>query len=86
LIIYGGTEPDATLRIDGNEIQLDENGNFHFHFNFKDGKYHIPVEATSADGQEMRTALLSFLKLTAKGEDVKSTPQPDRDAPMGRVD
>ncbi len=86
LIIYGGTEPGATMRIDGKEIELDEAGNFHFHFNFQDGKYHIPIEATSEDGAEMRTALLSFLRMTANSGNVDATPQPNRDVPMGLID
>ena len=60
LIIYGGSEPDAKVRVDGKEIQLNANGNFHYHFNYKDGKYHIPIEFTSADGKEKRSVLLSF--------------------------
>lgn len=86
LIIYGGTEPGAAMRIDGKDIKLDENGNFHFHFNFEDGKYHIPVEATSQDGVETRSALLSFLRMTATSGDVEDTPQPERDVPMGKTD
>ncbi|MGF1679380.1 MAG: DUF4912 domain-containing protein [Candidatus Methylacidiphilales bacterium] len=86
LIIYGGTEPDASLKIDGRPVPLDPNGNFHFHFNFNDGKFHIPIEATSADGQELRSALLSFLRLTATSGGVDSTEQPLRDQPMGRLD
>ncbi|MEM6884467.1 MAG: DUF4912 domain-containing protein [Verrucomicrobiota bacterium] len=86
LIIYGGTDPGATMRIDGKQIPLDGNGNFHYHFNFADGKYHIPVEATSQDGIETRNALLSFLRMTATSGDVDATPQPQRDTPMGKID
>lgn len=86
LIIYGGTQPGATIRLDGKDIQPDENGNFHYHFNFADGKYHIPIEATSMDGIETRQALLSFLRMTATGDDVDATPQPRRDAPMGKIE
>jgi len=87
LIIYGGTHPDASLRIDGKNLPLSEDGRFHFHFNFHNGTYHIPVQATSPDGQETRSALLSFVRATARGEGVDSTPQdPDRPGPMGKLD
>lgn len=86
LIIYGGTEPGANMRIDGKEVALDENGNFHYHFNFTDGKYHIPIAATSKDGSETRNALLSFLRMTTASGDVDATPQPERDTPMGKID
>lgn len=86
LIIYGGTHPKARIRIDGQNIQLDENGNFHFHFNFPDGKHHIPIEATSEDGLEKRSALLSFLRMTATDGDVDATPQPTRPTPFGQTD
>lgn len=85
LILYGGTDPSASLRIDGKDVELDANGNFHFHFNFPDGKYHVPVEATSRDG-ETRSALISFCRLSAFGDGVDSTRQPARDEPMGRLD
>ncbi len=87
LIIYGGTHPDATLRIDGKEIQLQGNGTFHFHYNFHDGTFHIPVEATSPDGAETRSAMLSFLRASAQGDNVESTPQdPLRPGPAGKQD
>jgi hypothetical protein len=85
LIIYGGTHPDATVRIDGKEIELHENGTFHFHYNFHDGTYHIPVEATSPDGVETRSAMLSFLRATSQGDNVDSTAQdPTRPGPAGK--
>jgi len=86
LVIYGGTEPGATMRIDGKDIPLDDQGNFHYHFNFADGKYHIPIEATSKDSLEIRSALLSFLRMTAGSDDVDETPQPERDTPMGKIE
>ncbi|MDR2462187.1 MAG: DUF4912 domain-containing protein [Verrucomicrobiales bacterium] len=85
LIIYGGTAPDARVRVDGREIRLNNSGAFHYHFNYKDGKYHIPVEFTSADGQETRSVLLSFLRLTEKHGEVRDTPQPPRSEPLGKV-
>jgi uncharacterized protein len=86
LIIYGGTSPDAQVRINGSDIRLEPDGSFHYHFNFKDGKFHIPIEATSADGAETRAALLSFLRLSATTDGVDRTSQTERPEPLGRVD
>ena len=84
LIIYGGTEPNAKVRIDGNDITLDKDGTFSYHFVFPDGQYHIPIEATSSDNVEKRTALLSFVRMTTIEGDVKKTGQAVRDEPLGR--
>jgi len=84
LIIYGGTTPDAKVRIDGNDITLSKDGTFSYHFVFPDGQFHIPIEATSADGVEMRSALLSFLRMTELEGDVRKTGQPKMDEPLGR--
>jgi uncharacterized protein len=86
LIIYGGTDPQAKVRIDGENIQLTPDGRFSYHFNFKDGKFHIPIDATSPDGVEQRSALLSFLRMTALDSGVTPTPQEPRPTPFGEVD
>lgn len=85
LIIYGGTEPNARLRVDGQDVKLSPDGTFHYHFVFPDGGYHIPIEATSADGVETRGAMLSFLRATETSGDVQKTGQPKVDEPIGRV-
>ncbi len=84
LIIYGGTEPDAKVRIDGQEITLSKDGTFSYHFVFPDGQFHIPIDATSADGVETRSALLSFLRMTELQGDVRKTAQPVLEEPIGR--
>ena len=84
LIIYGGTEPNAKVRIDGQDITLSKEGTFSYHFVFPDGKFHIPIDATSADGVETRSALLSFLRMTELEGDVRKTGQPVMDEPIGR--
>jgi uncharacterized protein len=86
LIIYGGTDPKARVRVDGQEISLRPDGTFSYHFAFPDGQFHIPIEAVSPDGEEMRSALLSFLRLSAYAGDVRKTGQPPLPAPLGRVD
>jgi hypothetical protein len=85
LIIYGGTTPDAKVRIDGQDISLSKDGTFSYHFVFPDGQFHIPIDATSADGVETRSALLSFLRMTELDGDVRKTGQPVMDEPIGRL-
>src|SRR5271156_1034300 len=84
LIIYGGTTPDAKVRIDGQDITLSKDGTFSYHFVFPDGQFHIPIAATSADGVETRSALLSFLRMTELEGDVRKTGQPVLDEPIGK--
>lgn len=84
LIIYGGTDPDAKVRIDGQEIQLRPDGTFSYHWVLPDGKFHIPIEATSPDHVETRSALLSFLRLSEYAGQVDKTGQPPLEEPLGR--
>lgn len=86
LIIYGGTDPNATVRIAGKEIPLREDGTFSYHFTFKDGNYHIPIEADSPDKVETRSALLSFMRMSDYSEGVDHTPQPPLPEPFGKVE
>jgi len=54
LIVYGATEPDAKLTVQGKEIKLRSDGTFSLRFALPDGKQVIPVEATSKDGIDYR--------------------------------
>ena len=85
LIIYGGTQPDARVRINGQEMTLTPDGTFAYHFVLPDGQFHIPVSATSADRVETREALLSFVRLTETQGEVRRTGQPELPEPIGRV-
>lgn len=84
LIIYGGTVPGAKITVDGKEIPLRPDGTFSYHFTFPDGNFHIPIQATAADGLENRSALLSFLRLTSITPGVNPTVQPPLPEPLGR--
>jgi len=55
LIVYGATEPDAKVTVQGREIRLRPDGTFTLRFALPDGKQVIPVQATSGDGVETRT-------------------------------
>ena len=54
LIVYGATEPDAKLTVQGKDVKLREDGTFTLRFALPDGKQEIPVEATSSDGIDRR--------------------------------
>jgi len=49
LILYGATEPDAKVTVQGKEIKLRPDGTFSMRFALPDGKQVIPVQGTSAD-------------------------------------
>jgi len=54
LIVYGATEPDAKVTVQGRAINLRPDGSFTLRFALPDGKQIIPVEATSSDGVDKR--------------------------------
>ncbi len=55
LIVYGATEPDAKVTLQGKPISLRPDGTFSVRFALPDGKQVIPVTATSSDQVETRT-------------------------------
>ncbi|MCP4649311.1 MAG: DUF4912 domain-containing protein [PVC group bacterium] len=54
LIVYGATEPDAKVTVQGRPIQLNKEGTFSLRFALPDGEQTIPVKAVSSDGGEKR--------------------------------
>lgn len=86
VIFYGGTHPDATVWIDGKQIQLSPDGTFRYHFRMPDGDWNIPIIAQSPDKFEQRSATLNFQRATVRLGDVGDTPQPQHlpPEPMGR--
>lgn len=54
LIVYGATEPDAKLTVQGRPVQLRPDGTFSLRFALPDGKQVIPVEAVAYDNSECR--------------------------------
>jgi len=55
LIVYGATEPDAKVTVQGRPINLRSDGTFTLRFALPDGKQVIPVKAVSSDNVEERT-------------------------------
>ncbi|MEX1117290.1 MAG: DUF4912 domain-containing protein [Terrimicrobiaceae bacterium] len=85
VIFYGGTDPGASVTVDGKPIKLAPDGSFRYHFIFPDGEFEIPIVATSPDGLETRKAFLRFERGTSKVGGVDDTAQPPLGEPMGKV-
>ncbi|MBD2036231.1 DUF4912 domain-containing protein [Leptolyngbya sp. FACHB-321] len=64
LIVYGATEPDAIVTIDGRPIQLEPDGTFRFHLSFQDGVINFPIIAVAADGEQTRSVHMTFKRET----------------------
>jgi len=57
VIVYGATEPDASVSLMGRPIRLTPDGRFRVRMTFPDGTIEFPVEATAADGLETRSVM-----------------------------
>ena len=64
LIVYGATEPDATLTIGGQVVPLSPDGTFRFHVAFPDGDMSYPIKAVAADGEQSRSITMNFERET----------------------
>lgn len=64
LIVYGATEPDATVTIDGEPIQLNPDGTFRFQMSFQDGVLRYPIVAVAQDGEQTRSIYMDFERKT----------------------
>jgi len=64
LIVYGATEPDAKVTVQGKEIKLRPDGTFSLRFALPDGKQVIPVKAVSGDKEEERVITPIVVKET----------------------
>jgi uncharacterized protein len=64
LIVYGATEPDATVTIGGREIKLNPDGTFRFQMSFQDGLIDYPIVAVASDGEQTRSIQMKFERET----------------------
>jgi hypothetical protein len=64
LIVYGATEPDASVTIGGRPIKLNADGTFRFHTSFQDGIQDYPIFAVAADGEQNRAIHMKFERET----------------------
>ena len=64
LIVYGATEPDATVYVGGQPIKLNPDGTFRFQMSFQDGLIDYPIFAVAADGEQNRAIHMKFERET----------------------
>lgn len=70
LIVYGATEPNARVTLQGEPVKLRSDGTFTMRFSLPDSRQIIPAVATSADGNEERTIVLAVERNTKQLEPV----------------
>ena len=64
LIVYGATEPDATVTIGDRKIKLNPDGTFRFQMSFQDGIIDYPIKAVAVDGEQTRSIHMNFERET----------------------
>jgi hypothetical protein len=74
VVIYGATEPDASVTVGGRPISLRPDGTFSCRFSLPDGGHTVTVSAMSAAG-ELRQAELKFSRRTEHRGEVGVAPQ-----------
>jgi len=70
LIVFGSTEPDAHVTIQGNPVQLRPDGTFTVRYSLPNCRQVIPAVAQSANGVEQRTVVLAIERNTKAMEPV----------------
>lgn len=68
LIVYGTTEPNAKVTLQGEPVQLRPDGTFTVRFGLPDSRQIIPAVAASPDGVEERTIVLAVERNTKELE------------------
>jgi hypothetical protein len=68
LIVYGTTEPNARVTLQGEPVQLRPDGTFTVRFSLPDSRQIIPAVASSPDGIEERTIVLAVERNTKELE------------------
>jgi hypothetical protein len=70
LIVYGVTEPDAHVTLQGDPVKLRPDGSFTVRFSLPNCRQVIPAVASSSDGLEQRTVVLAVERNTKVMEPV----------------
>tara|TARA_Y100000589_G_scaffold46477_1_gene38984 strand:- start:155 stop:748 length:594 start_codon:yes stop_codon:yes gene_type:complete len=60
LIVYGATDPSATLTIGNERVPLASDGTFRLQVPFRDGIQNYPIKATDSTGQQERSITMQF--------------------------
>lgn len=66
LVLYGATEPTATVTVAGKPVELNPDGTFSLRFALPDGKLELPVKGISGDRVEEREIRISVTRKTEK--------------------
>ncbi|MDT8286891.1 MAG: DUF4912 domain-containing protein [Elusimicrobiales bacterium] len=66
LVLYGATEPDASVTLAGRKVHLNPDGTFSMRFALPDGNMDLPVAARSADGSDTRSIEIKVTRSTLK--------------------
>ena len=64
LIVYGATDPSATLSIGGEVVPLSADGTFRIQVPFRDGVQQYDILAVAPDGEQRRDIKLDFRRST----------------------
>lgn len=64
LIVYGATEPDALVMVQGQPVKLRPDGTFTLRFAFPDGKQEMPIKAMSGDLKETKQITITVKRET----------------------
>jgi hypothetical protein len=68
LIVYGSTDPNARVTLQGEPVKLRPDGTFTMRFSLPDSRQIIPAVAVSPDGVEERTIILAVERNTKQLE------------------
>ena len=64
LIVYGATDPSATLTIGNEKVPLASDGTFRLQVPFRDGSQNYEIKATDSSGQQDRSITMRFDRST----------------------
>ena len=64
LIVYGATDPSASLTIGDEPVPLTPEGTFRVQVPFRDGQQHYAIKAVAADGEQKREVTMAFQRTT----------------------
>lgn len=76
VILYGATDPAASVELAGHPIALRSDGTFSVRFALPDGVHSITAKAQSADGVETRSARFELTRHTSHQGRVRACPIP----------
>jgi hypothetical protein len=66
LILYGATEPDASVTVAGRKVALNPDGTFSMRFALPDGGMDLPIKAVSGDETDSRQIEIKVTRATRK--------------------